>query len=79
MPTWKAIPFLDAAAVQEVAATPAAIATPETPAAATEEHVSEAGLVAGKTTFQDLLDWGVSQEKIEEIIGGPLPVACGCW
>ena len=68
---------LDAAAVQEVAATPAAIATPETPAAATEEHVPEAGLVAGKTTFQDLLDWGVSQEKIEEIIGGPLPVARG--
>ena len=29
--------------------------------------------VAGKTTFADLLDWGVSVEKIETIIGGDIP------
>ncbi len=30
-------------------------------------------IVAGKTTFADLLDWGVSAEKIETIIGGGIP------
>lgn len=30
-------------------------------------------IIKGKTTFKDLLDWGVSQETIEEIIGGPMP------
>ncbi len=29
--------------------------------------------IAGKTTFQDLLDWGVTQEDIEKAIGEPLP------
>lgn len=31
--------------------------------------------IAGKTTFQDLLDWGVMQEDIEKIIDQPLPSA----
>ena len=30
-------------------------------------------VVAGKTTFADLLDWGVSAEKIEAIIGSEIP------
>jgi len=30
-------------------------------------------VVAGKTAFADLLDWGVSVEKIETIIGGEIP------
>ena len=30
-------------------------------------------VVAGKTTFADLLDWGVSPEEIESIIGGEIP------
>jgi len=29
--------------------------------------------VKGKTTFGEILSWGVSQEVIEAIIGGPLP------
>ena len=29
--------------------------------------------VAGKTTFADLLDWGLPVEKIETIIGGDIP------
>lgn len=37
------------------------------------EHEPEAGLVTGKTSFQDLLDWGVPQETIEAILGEPLP------
>ena len=29
--------------------------------------------IKGKTTFKETLDWGVSKEAIEEIIGGKLP------
>jgi len=37
------------------------------------EHKQNEMLVAGKTTFADLLDWGVSAEQIEAILGGELP------
>ena len=39
------------------------------------EHTPEADKVGGKTTFQNLLDWGVKQEEIEKAIGQPLPAA----
>jgi hypothetical protein len=37
------------------------------------EHTPEANKVGGKTTFQNLLDWGVKQGDIEKAIGQPLP------
>jgi hypothetical protein len=37
------------------------------------EHSSEERIIRGTTTFQDLLDWGVPQTIIEEIIESPLP------
>jgi len=37
------------------------------------EHTPEAYKIAGKTTFQNLLDWGVKQEDIEKAIGQSLP------
>ena len=42
----------------------------------TEEHTqaeSSDRLLKGKTTFQEVLDWGVPQETIESILGGPMP------
>lgn len=36
-------------------------------------HTPTPGTVTGKTTFQDLLDWGLSREKIEAACGFPLP------
>jgi hypothetical protein len=30
-------------------------------------------VVKGKTIFGDLIRWGVPQDVIEEIIGGPMP------
>jgi len=30
-------------------------------------------ILKGKTTFQEVLDWGLSQEAIESILGGPMP------
>jgi len=45
--------------------------------AGSQEHVEGAelpeGEIKGKTSFQDLLEWGVSQEVIEEIIGAEMP------
>jgi hypothetical protein len=40
-----------------------------------EEHEEGEVLIKGKTTFQEVLDWGVSREAIEKIIGGDLPNA----
>jgi hypothetical protein len=37
------------------------------------EHVVADRTITGKTTFQELLDWGVPQEVIEQVIGGDLP------
>jgi len=47
------------------------VANAATPAAT--EHVTADKTVTGKTTFQELLDWGVSTEIIEKIIGSDLP------
>ena len=30
-------------------------------------------LFRSKTTFQEVLDWGVSQEIIEQVMGAPMP------
>jgi hypothetical protein len=64
-------------AVPEISPTgevPTALASiePATTLAATE-HVAPAKTITGKTTFQELLDWGVSEEVISQIIGGELP------
>lgn len=50
----------------------------ETPAVTPQvDHTPEAepGTVRGKTTFQELLDWGVPQEHIEAVLGNPMPAA----
>lgn len=40
---------------------------------ADSDHGAEDYKIAGKTTFQNLLDWGVAQEDIEKIIAQPIP------
>ena len=30
--------------------------------------------ITGKITFQELLDWGVTQAANEQVLGGPMPV-----
>ncbi|NPV77518.1 MAG: hypothetical protein HPY59_14250 [Anaerolineae bacterium] len=47
--------------------------TPETPSGS--EQTVEEQTIKGKTTFQELLDWGVNQSRIEAILGGPMPSA----
>jgi len=34
---------------------------------------TEAESIRGKTTFQDLLNLGLPQETIEQVLGGPMP------
>jgi hypothetical protein len=73
--------YLEAHTVPRTAS--AAVAAPEastapssesTPAAeSTSSEASTENLVKGKTTFQEILDWGVSQEVIEQVIGKPMP------
>jgi hypothetical protein len=36
-------------------------------------HAAPANTVTGKTTFQDLLNWGLSPSTIEAALGGPAP------
>jgi len=45
---------------------------PETTSLPTE-HVTADKTVTGKTTFQGLLDWGVPEDAIRQVIGGDLP------
>ena len=47
----------------------------ETPVPAPAESTATDRTVKGKTTFQELLDWGVPQAAIEQVIGAPLPAA----
>jgi hypothetical protein len=66
--------YLDAHTIPDSAADsstpqPAPVTTAEsTPPAESTER-----LVKGKTTFQEILDWGVSQQIIEQVIGTPMP------
>ena len=40
----------------------------------TEEHEESAErIIKGRTTFKEVLDWGVPEEEIKTIIGGELP------
>ncbi len=45
------------------------------PTASTTEHVAADRTITGKTTFQNLLDWGVAPATIEQVIAAPLPSA----
>ena len=59
----------------QATATPVAVDVQATPTPAATVHVITEKTVTGSTTFQNLLDWGVSQAAIEKIIGGTMPAA----
>ena len=73
----QSLPTEEAALPTSTPAPTAAVSTPTAQAEVTEEHTPEDYTVSGQTTFQDLLDWGVTQETIERVIGGPMPEAYG--
>lgn len=53
--------------------TPTSAIDATAPSVSSTEHVQPAGTITGKTTFQQLLDWGMKPEVIESILGGPMP------
>ncbi len=58
---------------QEPTPTPAAAPAEPTATLESTEHVAPDKTITGKTTFQDLLDWGMEEEVIRQVIGGDLP------
>ena len=77
--TAEQISFLDNHIFQQITSTPAitpaaASPTPSASPSATEPtHTTTAGSITGKTTFQQLLDWGLSEEEIENVIKEKIP------
>jgi hypothetical protein len=69
------LPIEDAEPTQVPLITPELAVEPDQPTAmpAPTEHATPEKTITGKTTFQDLLDWGVTQEAIGQVIGGDLP------
>jgi hypothetical protein len=62
-------------AAPENRAAPEPTGVPDEPVGAAEsgDHEPADRTVTGQTTFQDLLDWGVPAETIQQVIGGALP------
>lgn len=48
-----------------------------TPPAVTTQAASSEWLVKGKTTFAELLEWGLSPQVIEGVLGMPMPATSG--
>ena len=68
-----------AAAVEAQSTPPEAVqVTPQgTPRAEGTHEPSSDQLVKGKTTIAELLEWGVTQAAIEQVLGMPMPAAAG--
>ncbi len=67
---------VESAPAEQAAPTNQAEAAPENQAegpANTEEHEPGERTVTGQTTFQDLLDWGLTAEAISQVIGASMP------
>ncbi|MEW6401784.1 MAG: hypothetical protein AB1649_08300 [Chloroflexota bacterium] len=66
--------YLDAHTIPNpAAASDSAEPAPVQEAESTTESESAERVVKGKTTFQEVLDWGVSQETIEQAMDTPMP------
>lgn len=77
------VPDLGAQAVQPVESVQPTPQPGETEARTTPEATAEhspvtvAGTIKGKTTFAELLEWGLKPETIEQVLGMPMPAAPG--
>lgn len=69
------LPSLSGSLVAEGVETDAASegAVAATTLSETYETSEDETMIKGRTTFADLLGWGVTQDAIEEVIGGPMP------
>ena len=74
--TAEQISYLDAHGIDPVPSAAASDASGAAPVPAAETHTETESIdhtLKGKTTFQEVLDWGVSQETIASIINAPIP------
>ena len=58
---------------QEPAPTPTLAPTALAATPVPTEHVAPDKTITGKTTFQELIDWGVKAEAIQRVLGSELP------
>ena len=65
------VPGSAAVTAPEAGTAPSSEPTPAAESTSSAESTEK--LVKGKTTFQEILDWGVSQEVIEQVMGVPMP------
>lgn len=61
------------AAATAVESAPAAEETGPEATPAPTEHAAPERTITGKTTFQELLDWGLTKEAIEQVLGDTMP------
>jgi len=74
----EAAPAAQPAATQQPAVIePSASGSEPTPVATEHVPVVEDGIIKGKTTFAELLEWGLTAETIEQVLGMPMPAAPG--
>jgi hypothetical protein len=66
-------PEATTAPIVQATSTPMVIATEPVTTPLPTEHLAADKTVTGKTTFQELLDWGVPEDAIRQLIGGDLP------
>jgi hypothetical protein len=66
-------PDATATPIQQATSTPVVMPTEPVTTPLPTEHIATDKTVTGKTTFQELRDWGVPEEAIRQIIGGDLP------
>jgi hypothetical protein len=59
--------------IQQATSTPVVMPTEPVTTPLPTEHIATDKNVTGKTTIQELRDWGVSKEAIRQIIGDDLP------
>jgi hypothetical protein len=72
-PTQPTQPQVTPTSIPQVTEAPAVLATQAEVTPLPTEHVAPDKVVNAKTTFQDLLDWGVPAEAVQTIIGADLP------
>jgi len=66
-------PEATTAPIEQTAPTPTVITSEHETTLLPTQHVAADKTVTGKTTFQELIDWGVPVEAIRQVIGGDLP------
>jgi len=67
IPTATLEPLISTTVIPQVATEIQEVLTP-----VATEHLAPDRLITGKTTFQELLDWGVTKEAIQNVVGEPI-------